>query len=488
MKDAAIAVVGAGISGVLMGMQLRRAGLSDFLIYEKAPDVGGTWLINTYPGLHCDVPSHLYSYTFEPNADWSSVHASRAEIQAYVRSCAEKYDLIDKIRFETALDAARYDESAGSWTVETGTGERASHRLVVSATGGLTAPRIPRIEGRDTFEGLEWHAGAWRHDVDLSDAHVAVIGTAASAVQVVPEVADRARHVTVFQRSPNWVMPRRNRPYTDAEKDAFREGGPQRRVWRQQYRRTLTNYRAFQRKPHAIAKLRDIGVRHIRRAIDDPELEAAVTPAYDPGCKRLVVSDEYYPALAKPHVDLVAHGVTAIDREAVIAADGTRVPVDVIVYCTGYRLGGRADGSPAMQVVGRGGKTLRDAQAARPEAFRGALTPDFPNFFSVCGINGVAGHAPYFLSAEVCTEFAAARASELLRRNLKSIEASVESTRRFNDEIQAELQTMSWASGQCTNFYTDRSGRVVSYFPGSLGRMRREVRGLGLDDLLVERF
>ena len=295
MRDATIGIVGAGISGVLMGMQLRRAGLDDFVVYEKASDVGGTWLVNTYPGLHCDVPSHLYSYTFEPNPDWSKVHASRAEIQAYVRACAEKYDLIGRTRFDTTLDQARYDAAEGAWTVESATGERASHRILVSATGGLTAPRIPRIEGRETFAGLAWHAGAWRHDVDLSESQVAVIGTAASAVQVVPEVADRARRVTVFQRSPNWVMPRRNRPYTDGEKDAFREGAAQRRVWRKQYRRTLTNYRAFQRRPNAIKKLREIGIRHIRRAIDDPLLEAAVTPDYDPGCKRIVVSDEYYP-------------------------------------------------------------------------------------------------------------------------------------------------------------------------------------------------
>ena len=382
MTNATIGIVGAGISGVLMGMQLRRAGLDDFVIYEKAADVGGTWLRNTYPGLHCDVPSHLYSYTFEPNPDWSTVHASRAEIQAYVRACAEKYRLIEKIRFGTTLDVARYDEARGVWSVETASGECAEHRLLVTATGGLTEPRIPRIDGRERFRGLSWHAGAWRHDVDLTDSHVAVIGTAASAVQVVPAVADRARRVTVFQRSPNWVMPRGNRRYTEQEKAAFRQVDGQRRVWREQYKRTLTNYRAFRREPWAIEALRARGVAHIRSAIDDPELERLVTPDYDPGCKRLVVSDEYYPALASPHVDLVAEGVTSFDDAAVIAADGTRVAVDVVVFCTGYRLGSREGGGGA----GRAGDWPKWGHLAR-RASRGArgvswcVDPRVPELF-----------------------------------------------------------------------------------------------------------
>ena len=381
MSNAAIGIVGGGISGVLMGMQLCRAGIDDFVIYEKNADLGGTWLCNTYPGLHCDVPSHLYSYTFEPNPDWSTVHASRAEIQAYVRRCAEKYGLLDKIRFECSLDVARYDEADGTWQVETADGERASHRLLVSATGGLTAPRIPRIDGIERFEGAQWHSGHWPTDPDLSGRRVAVIGTAASAIQVVPEVANQARHLTVFQRSPNWVMPRGNRAYTDEEKLSFREPAVQRRLWRALYKRTLTNYRAFRRDPQAIEKLKRRGLRNIRSAISDPDLVAAVTPSYDPGCKRIVVSDDYYPALAKPHVDLIAQGVAALDRHAVIATDGTEVPVDVVIFCTGYRLGAREDGGPAINVIGRGGRTLREAQSARPEAFRGALTPGFPNLF-----------------------------------------------------------------------------------------------------------
>ena len=217
-----IAILGAGLSGVLMGIRLIQIGLGDFVIYERQADVGGTWYRNTYPGLHCDMPSHIYCYSFEPNPDFSMVYAGQPEIQGYIRACAEKYGLMERIRFEASVELARYDDRQGVWTLEMDDGSTTKHRLVISATGGLTEPHYPRIEGRESFTGHQWHSGAWRHDVSLADKSVAVIGSAASAVQVVPAVAERARHVTVFSRTPNWVTPRGNANYTPAEQDALR--------------------------------------------------------------------------------------------------------------------------------------------------------------------------------------------------------------------------------------------------------------------------
>ena len=478
--------MGAGLSGVLMGIQLIRRGFDDFIIYERQNDVGGTWLRNTYPGLHCDVPSHLYCYSFEPNPDWSTVHASQPEIQAYIRACADKHGLLPKIRFGTPLESATFDEAAGAWHVKTDANESFSHRWLVSATGGLTEPNLPRIDGLDQFNGESWHSGAWRHDIDLTDKTVAIIGTAASAVQVVPEVARNAKHLTVFQRSPNWVMPRNNQPYTRAQQAAFQSPAHLRRHWRKLYRRTLTTHRAFQRDPRAIRTIRTVGLKHMQSAINDPKLLAAVTPDYDPGCKRIVVSDEYYPALAMPHVELVAEAVRELTEDSVVTVSGDATPTDIVIFCTCYKLGSRASGKPQFEVIRSDGQTLTSSLAVHPQAYRGVAIPNFPNYFTVCGINGVVAYASFFASAEVCTEFIADRALEFFCDEYHSVQPDPSITRQYNDAIQSELQGMSWATGQCTNFYRDRSGRVLSFFPGSLARMRREMRRAGFDGFVVK--
>lgn len=482
-----VGVLGAGLSGVLMGMQLRRAGIEDFTIYERQPDVGGTWLRNSYPGLHCDIPSHLYSYSFAPNPDWSLVYASRAEIQAYVRRCAQDYVLIERIRFSTTVDSARFDTARGVWDLELEGGERAAHRVLVGATGGLTAPRFPKIDGLDRFAGPVWHSGAWRDDVDLSGLRVAVVGSAASAVQVVPEVAARAREVVVYSRTPNWVMPRNNRAYSDAERDALRDDEVVRAVRRRQYREAMLWYGAFRRRPDAIETLRRTGLDHLRSAISDPELVAALTPDYDPGCRRILVSDDYYPALAASHVRLVAQGVTALTANGVVAADGTETEVDAVIFCTGYRLGGREDGSPAVEVHGRDGRRLAAVLAAKAQSYRGVAQPGFPNYFTVCGINGVVGYGALIASAELTTELIAKLTKRLVDENLRSIEPRADVTERYDDQIQRELAEMSW-TGNCTNFYLDRSGRVVTFHPGTIGRMRRELRSIDDAELIIERF
>lgn len=479
-----VGIFGAGVSGILMGMRLRQAGFDDFVLYEKLPDVGGTWLRNTYPGLHCDIPSHLYSYSFEPNPDWSLTYAGQAEIQAYLRRCAEKYDLIGRIRFGTSVEAARYDEVEDVWNLELADGSVATHRVLVSATGGLTEPSLPRIEGLDRFAGPSWHAGHWRHDVSLAGKRVAVVGSAASAVQVVPEVAKEAAEVHVFCRTPNWVTPRNNTPYSEEERDGLRDPQRWRRLWRRQYRESMLWYGAFRRRPEAIQQLRETCLANLRSAISDPELVAALTPDFDPGCNRILVSDDYYPALAQPHVHLVRHGVTGLTETAVVAADGSETEVDIVIYCTGYRLGGRADGRPAVEVFGRGGITMRQALGREPEAYRGVAVPGFPNYFTICGVNGTVAYGPVFLSAELETEFIAGWIGRIADEPLRSVEVRADVAHSWSEAIQAELSTMSW-TGNCPNFYRDRSGRIVSFFPGTIGRMRRELRAVGDEDFIL---
>ena len=481
-------ILGAGLSGILMGIRLKQAGLENFTIYEKADDVGGTWKHNTYPGLHCDVPSHLYSYSFEHNPDWSLPFAGQQEIQAYLRRCAEKYGLLKHLRFGASVETARYQEEKGGWELTLDGGESRRHDILVSATGGLTAPSFPRIEGLDLFRGPLWHSATWRHGFDFTGKRVAVIGSAASAVQVIPHVAQTAAALYVFQRDPNWVLPRNNIPYTDEMKAAFRdpETGALMRHRRQLYRNTLRWYKAFQRDPKSIAILRHVALKNMKSAISDPALIASLIPAYDPGCKRLLVSDDYYPALALPTTQVIPHGVAKLTETGVTATDGTSIQADVVIFCTGYKLGGREDGRPAVEVLGRDGAPLSLALRNRPEAYRGVAVPGFPNYFTIVGLNGSVAYSSLFYSAELHTDYILKWIEEIGRENLLSAEIRPEPTRRYNEAIQGELQKMSWSAG-CKNFYLDRTGRNVSFYPGTLGRMRRELRDLKPEDFIIRR-
>ncbi len=483
-----IGIIGAGISGLLMGIRLKQAGIDHFTIYEKSDDVGGTWKHNTYPGLHCDVPSHLYSYSFAPNPNWTQPFAAQREIQAYLRDCADKFGLNPHLRMGISIETARYQQNDGMWELTTESGEVIRHNVLVGATGGLTAPSLPKVSGLERFEGLSWHSGAWRHDIDLTGKRVAVIGSAASAVQVVPHVADTARELFVFQRSPNWVMPRRNTPYSDAMKAAFADPGGDalRRHRRELYRGSLLTYRVFRRDPRAIALLRAYALKHMKSAISDPDMIATLTPDYDPGCKRLLVSDEYYPALAKPHVHLIASGVEELTENAVLATDGRRAEVDIVIFCTGYKRGGREDGRPAVEIIGPNDLPLLHALYQRPYSYRGVAVPGFPNYFTICGINGTVAYSSLFYSAELHADYILRCIQEMRARGLKSVDARADIAQAHSESLQEELQKMSWSTGQCTNFYLAPDGRNLSFYPGSLGRLRRELGGLGLDEFTVE--
>ena len=470
-----VAIVGAGLSGILAGIRLRAAGIEDFVIYETQADVGGTWLRNTYPGLHCDMPSHLYCYSFAPNPDFSLVYAPQPEILTYLQDCARDYGVLEHIRFNTRVESAIYNAADCLWTTVLESGAKRRHRVIISAAGGLTAPHFPRIEGFEEFERHYWHAAAWRHDVSLRGKTVAVVGSAASAVQVVPQVTKKAARVIVLSRTPNWVTPRHNAAYSSRQKASLRNHSTWRALWRKHYRGSMVWHHAFMRHARAASYVRGATLENMRAAISDPDLIEALTPPYEPGCKRILRSDDYYPALAQTHVELVPHGVRKMTPTALVAANGTAHDVDVAIFCTGYKLGGREDGTPALEIIGREGLSLRTALCRAPEAYRGVAVPGFPNYFTICGINGAAGHAPVFLSAEVAVDYIVRWVARLARGQLRSMEPKSGATRRYSASIQAELQTMSW-SGNCPAWYRDRKGRILPFHPGSIGRMRREMR------------
>lgn len=479
-----VGVLGAGVAGIAVGMALRAAGIDDVVLYDRNDDIGGLWHTTDYPGLRCDIPSHLFSYTADPNPGWSRRYASGAEIAAYLQACADRWDLRARTRFATTVDRATFDGEAGEWTLELADGSTARHRVLVSATGGLTAPAIPRIEGIDEFEGPWWHASRWRHDVNLAGRTVAVVGSAASAVQVVPAVADRAASVIVYSRTPNWVVPRDDTAYDEDARSTFGDDGARRRHWRTLYRESLLWHRVFDRRPGAVEELRSIALRNMHRHIVDPELRAALTPDFDPGCKRILVSDEYYPALARPHVRLVPQAVTRLTASGVVDAAGEETAADVVVFCTGYRLGARDDGRPNVDVVAPDGRSFRAAMAARPEAYLGIVVPGFPNYFVVGGVNGSSGYGPFFLTAEIAAEFIARQTKRIVGEGLRSLEVRTDVTERYNAEIQQRLGRMSW-TGDCPSFYRDGTGRIVSFFPGTFGELRRRCREARDDDFVV---
>lgn len=456
-------IIGAGFGGVCMGVALLRAGQEGFLILEKGQDVGGVWRDNTYPGAACDVPSHLYSFSFAPNPDWSHTFATQPEIHAYLRDCAQRFGLMPHIRFGQAVAQARYDERRGIWALTTGDGALLHARVVVTATGLLSRPAMPRIDGLAAFRGAAFHSAQWDHGVDLRGKRVAVIGTGASATQFVPAIAGQVGELLVFQRSPSWLKPRGDRPYPAWRKRLFRRLPALMRLHR------ALIYGTYESRALAFTRLK--GLMHVavgrpfRRmlahAIADPALRTRLTPDYPIGCKRILLSDDYLAAFARPHVKLVTDAVRRIVADGIETADGRLHQVDAIIYGTGFAA---TDFLAPMQVTGRDGLDLNTAWRQGAQAYLGIAVPGFPNFFMLYGPNTNLGHNSivYMLESQVAhimRTLAAMRAAKAT-----SAEAGPTAHRRFNSALQARLAATVWNG--CNSWYLDRHGHNSANWPG----------------------
>ncbi|HZD65146.1 MAG TPA: NAD(P)/FAD-dependent oxidoreductase, partial [Acidimicrobiales bacterium] len=392
-----VLVAGAGFAGLGMGIRLLQAGVSDFVILDRGDEVGGTWRDNTYPGAACDVPSHLYSFSFAPNPDWSSSFSSQPEIQAYLRGCADRFGLRPHLRMGHELLAARWAEEDRRWYVDTSGGSFVA-QVLVSATGALSDPSVPALPGLDTFEGTAFHSARWRHDHDLAGERVAVVGTGASAIQIVPQIQPRVDHLSVFQRTPPWIVPRLDRRFTRLERLAFRHLPLVQRLARSAIYWGRESYVAgFAGSQRLMAGAEALARAHLRRQVPDPALRDRLTPTYTIGCKRILVSSDYYPALTRPNVDLVPHGVTEVRPRSVVAADGTEHPVDSIIFGTGFQV---TDIPVARRVTGRSGHTLAACWSEGMHAHRGTTVPGFPNLFLLVGPNTGLGHTSQVIMIE----------------------------------------------------------------------------------------
>jgi len=468
-----VAVVGAGLGGIATAAALREAGFTDLVVLERSDDLGGTWRDNTYPGCACDIPSVLYSYSFLPNPGWTRAYPGQGEIWAYIRGCADRLRLRDSIRYRHDVRRCTWDESTGRWDVVTSRGSLTARVLVV-APGGLSEPSIPNIPGLASFTGTVFHSARWNHHHDLRGRRVAVIGTGASAIQFIPHIQPLVEHLYVFQRTPAWVMPRDDRPIPDWLRRTYAAA-----PWTQRVPRLLTYARlesravAFVSRPELAALAEPAALRHLRRAVSDPDLRDALTPRYRLGCKRVLLSDDYYPALARPNVTVVPHGLAGVEGGTLTAADGSRANVDTVILATGFH---GSDPVIADRVHGRGGTTLEGAWGGSPRAYLGTTVAGFPNLFMVSGPNTGLGHNSIIYMIESQARYVADALRGMRAHRVASAEVRADVMRRYNAEVDRRLAGTVWAQGGCASWYQDRTGRVAALWPGYTWQFRRSTR------------
>ena len=470
-REVRVAVIGAGMSGIGAAIHMRRAGIDDFVLLERGAEPGGTWRDNTYPGCACDVPTALYSYSFAPKPDWTRAFAPQEEIRRYLLDVAEAYGVADRIRCGADVLGAEWDQGRQRWAVRTSAGEYAA-QVLVSATGPWSEPVIPPIPGLDDFEGKVFHSSRWDHQHDLDGARVATIGSGASAVQFVPAIQPQVERLTVFQRTAHWVLPKPDRPLGPRAQRAFRRYPATQRAVRNGIYYGSELLGVAMRNPRLLKPLQAAGEAHIRRSVADPELRRILTPDYTLGCKRLLFSNEWYPALTKPNVEVVPHAVEGVRANGVVDANGIEHAADTIVLGTGFTI---TDLPIAERVRGRAGATLAEAWAGSPTGYLGSVVHGFPNFFILLGPNIGNGHSSAFMLAETQIGYLLEALAAMSRAGLASVEVREDVQERFNAEVQSRLQGTVWNAGGCSSYYLDANGRNSTMFPGSTIELRRRL-------------
>ncbi|WP_339675611.1 NAD(P)/FAD-dependent oxidoreductase [uncultured Zhongshania sp.] len=475
-----ILIIGTGFAGLGMAIRLKEMGIDDFIIIERANDVGGTWRDNRYPGAACDVPSHLYSFSFEPNADWSRVYPSQPELETYLQKVAKKYQLRPHIRFNHNLREARFDDASGHWLVRSSGGDF-SARFVISGNGGLAEPKLPDIPGVETFAGHHFHSANWDHDYSLPGKRVAVIGTGASAIQFVPEIAGVPAKLSVFQRTPNWIIPRGDRPYSRIEKWLFKHIPITRKIVRAKiYCQNESRVLGMVLHPSLMNLFRRSAIKHIERQVADPALRPKLTPDYPIGCKRILVSNDWYPALQKPNVEVVTSGIREIREHSIITKDNIEHEVDCIIFGTGFYA---TDNPIAAMIYGRNGEQLSQTWQNGEEAYLGASVHGFPNFFFIVGPNVTLGHSSmvYMIETQVQAISRILQASD--ERNSATVEVKLDVQREYNEGLQKLLGGSIWATG-CDSWYKHRSGKITQLWPGFTFTFRRRNRNFKRSDYI----
>jgi cation diffusion facilitator CzcD-associated flavoprotein CzcO len=470
--DTDVAIVGAGFGGLGMAIRLKQAGRNDFVVFERAADVGGTWWANSYPGCQCDIPSNLYSFSFARNSSWTTAYPLRDQLHDYLRGCAERFGVASHLRLETELLDASWDGGSQRWMLDT-SGGQCSARVVVAATGMLSEPCVPNLPGLDRFRGTTFHTAAWNHDYDLTGRRVAVLGTGASAIQVVPSIQEQVGRLTVFQRTPPWVIfhmdhrvgPWLRRLYARVPAlQAAARGG----IWAL-HELVVPGMARDARllKGHEL-----IARANLWRNIRDPELRRRLTPDYAVGCKRILLSNDWYKALAAPNVDLVTSGISEVREASVVDGDGAEHQLDTIVFATGFA---PTDPPIARRLRGRAGDTLSETWRGSPEAYLGTTVSGFPNLFLLYGPNTNLGHSSIVYILESQMNYVMSALESMDAHGAATVDVHPEVQEAFNEEMQERLRDSVWNSG-CTNWYLDANGRNSIQWPGFTYEYRRRTR------------
>ena len=472
-------VLGAGLSGVCAAIKLKEAGIDNVRVFEKAHDVGGTWRDNKYPGVACDVPSHLYSYSFAPNAEWSRWYAPGQEIWDYVRKCAMDFGVYESITFNTTATSATWVDDR--WEILTSTGENVSARSIISALGGLHTPNVPELPGADTFDGIMFHTTDWPENLDLTGKRVAVVGTGATAVQLVPELAERAAELIVFQRSPVWVGAKKDPEYTEAEREEFRTNPEalkqiRQKLWESwEFTSVELHREGTEINKGAEARARQM----IERSVSDPELAAALTPDHNFACKRPTMSNHYYATFERPNVVLVTGGVESLNAEGLMA-NGYQYDADVIVCATGFK---PFNVTNEIDVTGVDGLALAEAWADEITSYKSVMVHDFPNWFFLMGPNGT-GLQSALESIEPAADFAVRAVDQMKRDGIVALNPKQAAVDAFTREVRDRFKGTTHSKG-CTSWWSEPSGHNHSIWPGSSVEFRELFTSLELADFDV---
>jgi cation diffusion facilitator CzcD-associated flavoprotein CzcO len=468
-----VAIVGTGFAGLGAAIALQQEGV-EHVILERAHDVGGTWRDNTYPGCRCDVPSHLYSFSFAPNPDWTETYSPQPEIQAYLRDTAERFGVVERVRFGHELQRATWDAQARRWLLDTAAGPLTADVLVLG-NGPLAEPALPDLPGLADFRGEAFHSARWRHDVDLTGQRVGVIGTGASAIQFVPAIRRQAAKVAVFQRTPPWVLPHSNRRITKFEQALYRRFPLAQRLARAFVYWTRELFvTGLLRNAKGLERLEAIARRHLARQVPDPELRAKVLPDYRPGCKRLLLSDDWYPALQEPNVDLITEKIVSVTADSVVTADGVEHQVDTIIFGTGFHV---TDNPIADRIVGTDGRTMAEHWAdTGAQAYLGTAIPSFPNLFMLAGPNTGIGHTSLVVMIEAQLAYLRSALRFMADKRAGSIEVRRPVFKAWSAEVQRKAARTVWNSGGCASWYLDAEGRNTTIWPDHTFRFVRRTR------------
>jgi len=460
-----VAIIGSGFSGLGMAIALKQSGESSFAVFEKDAGIGGTWRVNNYPGCACDVQSHLYSYSFEPNPNWTRMFAPQPEIRTYLEHCARKYNVMPHVRLQHTISELRWSESQQLWMLRDSAGREYTANAVVAGIGGLSTPALPDIKGLSNFRGKVFHSQQWDHDYALDGKRVAVIGTGASAIQFVPQIQPRVKHLDLYQRTPPWILPKPDRAISSTERRLFQRFPLLQKLWRGLiYSQLETRVLGFAVSPKIMALPRLLAKYHIRAQIKNPELRRKVTPDYMLGCKRVLISDDYYPSLTKANVDVITTGIREINTTGVVATDGQQRDVDAIILGTGFRIN---DFVPPGLVIGRNAVDITEAWQQGPQAYKGICVSGFPNLFFLMGPNTGLGHSSMVYMIESQIRYTMDALKQIKTNRWRSIDVKPDAQQLYNRSVQGDLGHSVWNAGGCSSWYLHPvSGRNTTLWPG----------------------